>query len=93
MAPPIYHSKCMNVTPIYAADSSGILGIHLRVTKGLSPTKHVAVLPKVPFFASRTVPRVLKIAPVAAILRPRTRAFTPVNQPNAEGLKSCDYRR
>ena len=27
------------------------------------------------------------------ILTPRTRAFTPINQPNAEGLKLCDYRR
>ena len=44
---------------------------------------------EVPFFASRTVP---PLAPVAAILTPLTRAFTPVNQPNAEGLQLCDYR-
>ena len=33
-----------------------------------------------------------KKAPMAAILTPRTRAFTPVNEPNVEGLKSGDYR-
>ena len=41
--PPIYHRKYINVTPRYAADSSGILGILLRVTKGLSPTKHDSI--------------------------------------------------
>ena len=33
-----------------------------------------------------------KKAPMAAILKPRARAFTPVNEPNVEGLKSGDYR-
>ena len=33
-----------------------------------------------------------KKATMAAILAPRTRSFTPVNEPNVEGLKSGHYR-
>ena len=76
----------MPILTILEAESSGILGILLRVTKGLSPTKHDSIAESSVFCTSNG-------ATGATVLTSRTHAFTPVNQPNAEGLKLCDYRR
>ena len=72
----------MNVTPIYTADSSEILGIHLRVTRAEPNEARRSIAESAVFCVLGGATGAKNSTRGDAILTPRTRAFTPalINQ-------------